>query len=131
MASHVKVRFIESGLVNKGNGFILRDCPSWEKIYQNTPYGTINIHGKKVPFEQSIIFHEQLGISLFFVCPSYVNLRIPLTPHKSHMFISHSCYASREGIASTVPLSGVPLGGFTMPDIFRAESITGCSLYTL
>ena len=55
MASHVKVRFIdESGLVNKGNGFILRDCPSWEKIYQNTPYGTINIHGKKVPFEQSI-----------------------------------------------------------------------------
>ena len=47
------------------------------------------------------------------------------------MFISHSCYASREGIASTVPLSGVPLGGFTQPDIFQGESITGCSLYTL
>ena len=38
MVSHVKVRFIdESDLVNKGNGFILKDCPSWEKIYQNTP----------------------------------------------------------------------------------------------
>ena len=39
----------------------------------------------------TITFHEQLGISLFFVCPAYVILRIPLTPHKSHMFISHSC----------------------------------------
>ena len=39
----------------------------------------------------TITFHEQLGISLFFVCPACVNLRIPLTPHKSHMFIPHSC----------------------------------------
>jgi len=38
MASHVKVRLIdESDLVNKGNGFILKDCPGWEKMYQNTP----------------------------------------------------------------------------------------------
>ena len=38
MVSHVKVRFNdESDLVNIGNGFISKDCPSWEKIYQNTP----------------------------------------------------------------------------------------------
>ena len=31
MASRVEVRFIaESDFVNKGNGFILRDCSDWE-----------------------------------------------------------------------------------------------------
>lgn len=38
MASRVKVCFIDkSDLVNKGNGFILKDCPGWDKMYQNTP----------------------------------------------------------------------------------------------
>ena len=31
MAPHMEVRFIdESDFVNKGNGFVLKDCPDWE-----------------------------------------------------------------------------------------------------
>ena len=130
----MKVRFIdESDLVNK-------DCPSWGKF--------IKIHHKEqLTFMEksalrtvnTITFHEQLGISLFFVCPAYVNLRIPLTPHKClsptvvrllGKALPLTCLIV-EIICSSVPLNGASLGGFTQPDIFRAESITGCSLYTL